>query len=146
MGLGARVMAMAVMVGLVACGTGWSGGALELRHQMVERHVYGISCESLLPLIDQRLWDEGYREVEALEDGLGRQSDWVEGEEVAPHQRRVDIYYGGAERCAVHSVIREVEGGQVVERRDRDWEWELLREVEPDRANALAEQARAQGS
>ena len=133
-----------VLVLVVGCSSsGWSTGALEKRHELVERHVFGLPCEALLPLIDQLLWDQGYRDVEELDEGFGRETDWVEGSEVQAHQRRVDIYYGGAERCAVRSTIQEVEQGQIVERRDRRWEWELLREVEPEVARQMEAEARA---
>ncbi len=105
--------------------------------QAVQGHVYEMSCEALLPLAADLLWDDGYR-VELRGEPVDRVE--TEARELDGNRRvRYEVHSQemGERRCAVQFVREEEAGRERVRRRDPGLELLLLDQVD-DRAGRRA--------
>ena len=113
--------------------------ALERR---VQGYVFDMSCDALLPMAEQLLWDEGYRDVDYDRGRMGLSTEWSKGEHAAPVQYAVYAHQAGTQRCAVQFMRRKDGGGQKEQRRDIGWELDLIEFIDEKEAARIRDQAR----
>lgn len=114
--------------------------------QLVQAHVYSMSCPALLPMAVDLLWNGGYGEARYVNDGKDLQTEWKNHDEMRRSRYEVHSFEVGSQRCAVQFLREEEAGGSHFKRRDPRREMELLESIDADMAANLRAEARYRAS
>lgn len=112
--------------------------ALERR---VQGYVYEMSCDALLPMAEQLLWNEGYRDVDYERGNRELRTTWSDNEQEARIQYAVYAHEAGTQRCAVQFMRRVDQGRGEEQRRDIGWELALIEFIDEAEALRIRNQA-----
>ncbi len=105
--------------------------------RMVQSYVYSMSCEALLPLAKDLLWESPYDGAAYTEDRTGLTTDWRDHDETRRSRLTVHSHRAGHDRCAVQFITQERIGHNEHQRRDVNRELELLERVDDEEANRV---------
>lgn len=138
--------ALTVMVAGCATLTGGSLSAEEeaayevALERRVQGYVYDMSCQALLPMAEQLLWDEGFRELEYEQGDMELNTEWKEAADPTPVQYAVYAHEAGGQRCAVQFMRRHK--GKEAQRRDIERELELIEYIDEEEAQRIRDRAK----
>lgn len=143
------VWAVGLMVWFVAAGCA-SGPPSEAEQayeraldRMVRGYVHPMSCQALLPMAEQLLWEEGYRQVTQFGDRDGVRTEW-DGAQGPAHRYEVHTRRVSPQRCAVEFLYVEGQGVDQREQRVERRELELLEMIDEREAQRIRSRARRQ--
>ena len=114
--------------------------------RMVSGHVYAMGCPALLPLAEQVLWDQGFSEIQQVDDHRGLRTGWVDADPRTQASYEVHAHPVGDQQCAVQFIRREEGATFIDQRRDVFGEFELLRYIDGAKAREIERQARRQAN
>ena len=110
--------------------------------RLVQSHIYPMSCEALLPLAMDMLWESPYEEAEYTGDRLGLVTPWREHDERRRSRLNVHAHRAGNDRCAVQFITVDEVGPHEEQRRDVNRELQFLERVDEEAANRVRLRAR----
>lgn len=110
--------------------------------RLVKGHVYDMSCQALLPLAADLLWEADYDGIEYGQAQLTLVTAWVDREPTLRTRQVVHSHRAGHQRCAVQ-IFTELRTDQSTDqRRDVAMEMALLERIDPRHTQYLRQQAR----
>ena len=110
--------------------------------RMVHSHVYEMSCQALLPLAQQLLWESGYGEAPPIGDGDALRSEWKQQDNQVRSRYTVHAHRVGLDQCAVQFIHHERSEQAETEMRDVSRELEFLEFVDQQDAQYIRSRAR----
>lgn len=114
---------------------------LSLQRQ-IQAHIYPMSCQALLPLAADLLWEEGYGDSSWLGDREGLISEFKDHDPIRRSQYAILAQSIRDEECTIQALRRELTQEKNQEERDPRWELRFLDYVDDEMGRRVRFRAR----